>query len=213
MVNRKLKIGEDGQAMVETALAFPVLLMVMTMVMQFALIYNASNLTRYAAFCVARCASVYATKQGDLVTKCKEAASCALAPVTPPATLIGGVMTSELGSFIQRYAFCKTIIYTFLPSSNGIVLSTTSPSFRTDINAKVGYAFGMQIPVANKIMNKLSGFMYITQPQLMAALMGIGIASSTIANDGGTYFFWYMDGMATMMYEGKDPSFEENVSL
>ncbi len=56
---RKRKLGEDGQAMVEFAITFPWVVLIVLAIMQIALMYNAKAMVDYAAFCGARCATVF----------------------------------------------------------------------------------------------------------------------------------------------------------
>jgi Flp pilus assembly protein TadG len=58
---RRLTRDTDGQALLETVIVFPVLLMFMLVVMELSMLYNGKQLANYAAFCAARTASVYGT--------------------------------------------------------------------------------------------------------------------------------------------------------
>ncbi|MBM3330364.1 pilus assembly protein [candidate division WOR-3 bacterium] len=55
---RRLHRDTSGQALLETVVAFPVLLFFMLVVMELSLLYNAKQLANYAAFCAARTAAV-----------------------------------------------------------------------------------------------------------------------------------------------------------
>jgi hypothetical protein len=48
----------DGQALLETVIALPVLLLFMLVIMELSMLYNAKQLANYAAFCAARTAAV-----------------------------------------------------------------------------------------------------------------------------------------------------------
>lgn len=56
---RKRRIGEDGQAMLEFAITFPWVMLMVLAIMQFALMYNAKSMVDFAAFSATRCATVF----------------------------------------------------------------------------------------------------------------------------------------------------------
>jgi len=56
---RRLPRDTDGQALLETVIAFPVLLLFILVVMELSMLYNAKHLADYAAFSAARTAAVY----------------------------------------------------------------------------------------------------------------------------------------------------------
>ena len=56
---RRLFRNTEGQALLETVIVFPVLLMFVLVVTELSMLYNAKQLANYAAFCAARTASVY----------------------------------------------------------------------------------------------------------------------------------------------------------
>ena len=60
-LSRRLVRDTDGQALLETVIAFPVLLFFMLVVMELSMLYNAKQLANYAAFCAARTAAVNGT--------------------------------------------------------------------------------------------------------------------------------------------------------
>ena len=55
---RRLPGDTEGSALLETVIAFPVLLLFVLVVMELSMLYNAKQLANYAAFCAARTASV-----------------------------------------------------------------------------------------------------------------------------------------------------------
>ncbi|MBN2056193.1 pilus assembly protein [bacterium] len=65
-MRRRRRLGEDGQAMVEFALTFPILLALVTAILEFALMYNAKAMVNYAAFNGARCAAVYVPRDYEI---------------------------------------------------------------------------------------------------------------------------------------------------
>ena len=56
---RRRRLGQDGQAMVEFAITFPILLAVIMAILQLALMYNAKTMCNYAAFVGARSGVVF----------------------------------------------------------------------------------------------------------------------------------------------------------
>ena len=75
-----LSIGRDtrGQALLETVIVLPVLLIFVLVVMEMSLLYNAKQLANYAAFCAARTASVYGV---DSTAKTHLAAAMAMSSI------------------------------------------------------------------------------------------------------------------------------------
>lgn len=65
MRNRR-KLGEDGQAMVEFAITFPILLAIVTAILEFALMYNAKAMVGYAAYTGARSAAVFVPRDYEI---------------------------------------------------------------------------------------------------------------------------------------------------
>jgi Flp pilus assembly protein TadG len=55
----RLARDTDGQALLETVIALPVLFIFILVVMELSMMYNAKQLANYAAFCAARTAAVY----------------------------------------------------------------------------------------------------------------------------------------------------------
>ena len=58
---RHLTRDTEGQALLETVVVFPVLLLFMLVVMELSMLYNGKQLANYAAFCAARTAAVNGT--------------------------------------------------------------------------------------------------------------------------------------------------------
>jgi len=77
---RSLLRDTDGQALLETVIVFPVLLMFMLVVMELSLLYNGKQLANYAAFCAARTAAVYGT---GAEAKTHLAAAMAMSSIAP----------------------------------------------------------------------------------------------------------------------------------
>lgn len=104
---RKRTMGDDGQAMVEFAITFPILLLLVLSIIQIAIMANTSAMVNYAAFCGARSAAVFLPQYsvGGLMgfvdddpnvispfkkyAKIHLAVAMALAPVSPPFSEVG----------------------------------------------------------------------------------------------------------------------------
>lgn len=95
------QLGESGQAMTETAVSFPVLLITTLIMMQMALMYQAKNVVTYAAFAAARAAVAYIGAEndeepantinmdgGDKLDKINQAAAMACVPISPKASTV-----------------------------------------------------------------------------------------------------------------------------
>ncbi len=96
---RRLKLGEDGQAMTEFVITFPIILIVVCTILEFALMFNAKSMVSYAAFCGARSAAVFVPREYEVFGmpfedpnevgfwkkffKVHMSASIALAPISP----------------------------------------------------------------------------------------------------------------------------------
>jgi Flp pilus assembly protein TadG len=68
----------EGQALLETVIVFPVLLIFVLVVMELSMLYNGKQLANYAAFCAARTASVYGK---DSTMKTQLAAAMAMSSI------------------------------------------------------------------------------------------------------------------------------------
>lgn len=77
---RRLCRDSEGQAMLETVIAFPVLMIFMLVIMELSMLYSAKQLANYAAFCAARTASVYGV---DSTAKQHLAAAMAMSSIQP----------------------------------------------------------------------------------------------------------------------------------
>ncbi len=116
---RRRRLGEQGQAMTEFAISFPVVLITTLILIQLALMYQARNVVTYAAFAGARAAIVWIpattdnegrheinTDGGDKWSKIHQAASLACVPISPRASVVlagmpgvGGILGDVFGAF------------------------------------------------------------------------------------------------------------------
>lgn len=77
---RRLTRDTEGSALLETVIAFPVLLLFMLVIMELSLLYNGKQLANYAAFSAARTAAVYGI---DSTAKTHFAAAMAMSSIAP----------------------------------------------------------------------------------------------------------------------------------
>ena len=90
---RSLIRDTEGQALLETLVAVPVLLFFVLAVMELSMIYNAKQLANYAAFSAARTASVNGI---DSTAKTHLAAAMAMSPIVP-------AIASDPGNVLLAY--------------------------------------------------------------------------------------------------------------
>jgi hypothetical protein len=76
---RSLVRNTDGQALLETVIVLPILFILILVVMELSMLYNAKQLANYSAFCAARTAAVYGT--GD-ATRTHLAAALAMSSIS-----------------------------------------------------------------------------------------------------------------------------------
>lgn len=170
-MGRRIELGEDGQAMVEFALTFPLVLTMVTLVMQFALAFNGTALVRYAAFNAVRSASVHLPlhrsngTDATVLQKARMAAALSLAPACPKG--FGGVFglppggVGRIGSvdLTERLAYAYGVMAAV---SDSVVLRTRGGGsrgwdVRDPIYAQVNFYFPLMIPPADKMLWVLGG--------------------------------------------------------
>lgn len=118
--------NEEGQAMVEFAIAFPLLLIFILGILQIGLIINACSIVNYAAFCACRAGIVHNANDSQM----KLAASIACTPIA------GNLAISFLKTSIK-----KELIET----------GTTIPV--TVLKVTVTHRYKLIFPVVNKIFS------------------------------------------------------------
>lgn len=119
---RRRNMGEEGQAMVEFAITFPILLLLVLSIIQIAIMANTAAMVNYASFCGARSAAVFLPRYStggvtgmiddgpNKISSFKKyakihlAIAMALAPVSPPFSKVAinipgiGIFASFLSS-------------------------------------------------------------------------------------------------------------------
>ncbi len=86
--------NDRGQVTFETLIVLLLIITFILIVMELAMIYNAKQVTNYAAFCAARTASVYGIDQPEDSTRIRRAAAIALTCISSP-------LSSEIAGIIS----------------------------------------------------------------------------------------------------------------
>ncbi len=167
---RKVKLGEDGQALLEFALTFPILLTLVTLIMQFALVFNGTALVRYAAYNAARSAAVHLPLNGNnggdsaVQSKARMAAAWSMAPVSPRAS--GGIFGGLPGNIgnIGGLDIADRLLYAWgiLTMTDGVKVqragdfgsgsNSSGWSVREPVYVTVDFYFALLIPPADRVL-------------------------------------------------------------
>lgn len=162
---RRLRSDEQGQSLLEFAISFPIVLLLVLAIMQFALMWNAKHVVNYAAFCAARSYIVYG--DGD---KASLAAKIATIPVSAKVSgllpSISGINLASLmipSGVIGEVAYAADkFAYSYLATSirlfdrDGRALSETgvNPERGDDITVEVTHKFRLIFPIINRLIGK-----------------------------------------------------------
>ncbi|MCX5866454.1 MAG: pilus assembly protein [Proteobacteria bacterium] len=116
-----IRQDQAGQAMVEFAIAFPVLLLLVLAIIQLALLFNAKQVVTYAAFTAARSAAVYPNKRFKAVY----AARLACVPISASTgqmikSLINPGSSGNTGA--EAKGFEASQVFQGLPGAGGMAL-------------------------------------------------------------------------------------------
>lgn len=129
--------------MVETVLAMPVLLVLITGAIQFSHIWMARHIVHYASFCAARAALVSQESEGRLAAEDAADLAC--------AWIVKGHRAGELDKEIPGWGG--------IPGSGAYVRKTRVESLtdaaNENVEAKVGHDFGMVVFLAGPIIGWL----------------------------------------------------------
>jgi Flp pilus assembly protein TadG len=112
---RSLIRDTEGQALLETLVALPVLLFFVLVVMELSMLYNARQLANYAAFSAARTVSVNGT---DSTAKTHLAAAMAMSPIVVPTA-------EDPGNVLLAYGVAD-------PNQTVATLCADNPGFQGD---------------------------------------------------------------------------------
>jgi TadE-like protein len=205
MQARKVELGEDGQAMAEFALTFPVVLTMVTLIMQFALTFNGTALVRYAAYNAVRSAAVYLPLNGGngnnstVLQKARLAVAMTMAPVCPRG-FAGGFGAPPVGGNLGLIDLTDRLAYAYgvlVMTPNSVTLRTRSGAssgwnVRDTIVCQVKFYFPMIVPPANQFIWLLRGG------------SGDPIAQLVSGKTNGLVKALPMTGKAAFIYTGQD---------
>jgi len=157
----------SGQAMVEFAIVFPVLFLLILLIIQLTMMCIAKQMVNYAAYCSARSACVWmghssgGSGQVDLTTakkKAKRAAAIACIPISPDYGLSGQNLPNlidELAEYGSRFVFSSLLTTVKLFDGNGSEITSSdieaSSMVNQDVTAEVEHEYVLRIPLVNKI--------------------------------------------------------------
>ena len=114
---RRLARDTEGQALLETVIAFPVLMFFILAIMELSMLYNAKQLANYAAFCAARTAAVNGTS------------------ATAKAQLAAAMVMSSINSATNVNANTILLDYGLTNPTQTVAAICSIPGFKGD-NAK-----------------------------------------------------------------------------
>jgi len=164
MPGRELRKDENGQAMVEFVVVFPVVFLLCLVIMQTFLLLTARQVVNYAAYCAARSAIVFFPEGGNTAAKkqAKRAAIIACWSISP----MKGFGTAE--TFIKPIEdmvedatginFDLARRYNMARSNVSVNLKPNKLNAKTphqDITAEVTYHYVMGIPLANRLFYEM----------------------------------------------------------
>jgi len=160
---KKLRKGENGQAMVEFVVVFPVVFLLCLVIMQTFLLLSARQVVNYAAYCAARSAIVFLPYSGSVAkNKAKRAAIIACWSISP----MKGFGSAE--TFIKPIEdmvedatgidFELARRYNMARSNVSVVLKPAEFNEKTphhDVTAEVTYNYVMGIPIVNRLFYEM----------------------------------------------------------
>jgi len=164
MPGKELRKDENGQAMVEFVVVFPVVFLLCLVIMQTFLLLTARQMVNYAAYCAARSAIVIFPESGHTTAKekAKRAAVIACWSISPKKNfgaaesfirpiedIIEGAtgVNFDLG---RRYNMANSNVSVNLKPAE---LNAKTP--HQDVTVEVTYHYVMGIPIANRIFYEM----------------------------------------------------------
>jgi len=159
---KELRKDENGQAMVEFVVVFPVVFLLCLVIMQTFLLLTARQVVNYAAYCAARSAIVFLPDSGNTEAKKKaeRAAIIACWSISPmkgfgsAETFIKPIEDMVEGAtginfdLARRYNMARSLVTVNLTPEK-----ITSP--HQDVTAEVTYNVVMGIPIANRLFYEM----------------------------------------------------------
>ncbi len=160
--------AQGGQALVEFALVFPLLLLFVLAIIQIGLAYNAQIILNYAAFSAVRSFIVYqdpvrAETAARLIcvpisarpTKMIDASLSDLGIDLPDFDLLGDVI-GDIGGIAERYIYSTYATQVQAFDSRGALVAedrVLEPG-KDDVTVEVTHKFRLAIPIVNRLIGK-----------------------------------------------------------
>lgn len=153
---------DQGAAAVSFILAFPIFLVLVGIVVQFALIANARIVVQHAAYAAARSAST--SLPDGHPEKVRRAAQMALAPISP----VAGNVDAEGRDISQALQDCQVQVsnayaarYAYAMEAASVEWTDADADYETDpgreIDITVRYRFQLTVPVAGALLSPTQG--------------------------------------------------------
>jgi len=164
MPGKELRKDENGQAMVEFVVVFPVVFLLCLVIMQTFLLLSARQVVNYAAYCAARSAIVFFPEGGNAAAKkkAKRAAIIACWSISPMKGFgsaetfikpIEDMVEDATGinfELARRYNMARSNVSVNLKPAK---LNAKTP--HQDVTAEVTYHYVMGIPIVNRIFYEM----------------------------------------------------------
>ncbi|MDA3895042.1 MAG: pilus assembly protein [Desulfobacteraceae bacterium] len=161
---------ESGQAMVEFAIVFPVLFLLILTIIQTSMSLIAMQMVKYAAYCSARSAIVWIKEDnistGTVIDKASQAAYIACIPISPSISIaqfsesfpsgdlsLPGLIDS-VAAYGSKYIMSRLLTHVTIFNSSGKNISKLDQSgvnVYDDITVEVVHSYSLRIPIVNKI--------------------------------------------------------------
>jgi len=161
---KKLRKDENGQAMVEFVVVFPVVFLLCLVIMQAFLLLSARQVVNYAAYCAARSAIVFFPDSGNAEAK-KKAERAAIIACWSISPMKGFGSTEKFIKPIEDMVEGATGInfdlarrYNMARSNVSVNLKPAKLNAKTphqDVTAEVTYHYVMGIPIVNRIFYEM----------------------------------------------------------
>ncbi|MBW2249273.1 MAG: pilus assembly protein [Deltaproteobacteria bacterium] len=163
ILGKVLKKDENGQAMVEFVVVFPVVFLLCLVIMQTFLLLSARQVVNYAAYCAARSAIVFLPESENTAKKkAKRAAIIACWSISPMKGFgsaetfikpIEDMVENATGinfELARRYNMARSNVSVKLKPAK---LNVKTP--HQDVTAEVTYDYVMGIPIVNRIFYEM----------------------------------------------------------
>ena len=164
ILGKVLKKDENGQAMVEFVVVFPVVFLLCLVIMQTFLLLTARQVVNYAAYCATRSAIVFFPESGNTIAKKKAKRAAAIACwsispkkgfgaaekfIKPVEDIVEGATGIDFG-LGRRFNTANSNVSVKLTPAK---LNSKTP--HQDVTVEVTYNYVMGIPIANRIFYEM----------------------------------------------------------